>query len=231
MAKKKRASKKASPAVRYRTKTVTKYRTRRAPLRVKRKSAKRRDDSLNLNKIIRGSVAAGFGMVVAKVAVNKLTSGGSETERWSWPNIFMAAGSALVVAFAGGALLKLKKPTVATIAMGGVGLAIYKIFTTKIAPKWGWTESWFGADEEIDPAMLGFGAEEYDVLDYDSGVGSLPGQTMLGATNAGGLTVPFNPYMGATDTGGREVPFNPYMGSADYGKMSRRIASGYPGSY
>lgn len=230
MAKKRKAKKKASPAVRYRTKTVTKYRTRRAPLRIKTKTIRRRDESLNLNKIVRGSIAAGFGMVVAKVAVNKLTSGGSETERWSWPNIFMAAGSALVVAFAGGALLKLKKPTVATIAMGGVGLALYKIFTTKLAPKWGWTESWFGGEDEIDPAMLGYGADEIDVLDYDSGVGSLPGQVM-GATNAGGLSVPFNPYMGATDTGGKVLPYNPYMGAADYGQMSRRVASGYPGSY
>lgn len=233
MAKPKKAKKKAtSPATRWRTRTVTKYRSRRAPLKVRRRKSNpgRRDDSLDVRKIVRASLAAGCGMIIAKVAVNKLTEGGSETERWSWQNIFMAAGSALVVAFAGGALLKLKKPTVAYIAIGGVGLAFYKVFTTKIAPRWAFTESWFGADEgvDIDPAFLGDGG--IDVLDYEPGYGALPGQG-IGETGSGGRVVPFNPNMGATGSGGRTVPFNPNMGETDFGTMSRRIASGYPGSY
>lgn len=214
-------------------KTVIKYR-KKAGRVSKRIFRARRDDSLEMRKLIRGSIAVGVGMVVAKAAVNKLTAGGSETERWSWPNIMMAAGSALVVAFAGGAILKLKKPTVAMVAMGGIGLALYKIFTTKLAPRWSWSESWFGGEDEIDPAMLGTGAranDEIEVFDYEA-AGALPGQ-MLGQTNAGGLVVPYNPYMGMgqTDSGGRLVPYNPNMGADNYGQLSRRLAAGYPGSY
>jgi hypothetical protein len=234
MAKKKAKKRVAkSPATRWRTRTVTKYKTRRAPMKVKRRSPSRsREDHLNIQKIVRGSIAAGVGMVIAKVAVNKLTSGGSETERWSWPNIMMAGGAAMVAAFAGGALFKLKKPTTAMIATGGVALAVYKIFTTKLAPKWGWSESWFGADEDvaIHPDFLGAEEDEFEVVDYQPNVGYLPGQ--VGATDAGGMVVPFNANMGSTDAGGMTVPYNPNMGSAEsYKAAQRRVAAAYPGSY
>ena len=215
MARKKtsRKRKSSSPATRWRTRTVTKYRTRRAPKRAA-KRIRRREEPLNIAKIVRGSVAAGAGMVIAKVAVNKLTAGGSETERWSWPNIFMAGGAALIAAFAGGALFKLKKPTVALVATGGVALAMYKVFTCKIAPKWGWSESWFGADEPvIHPDFLGAGEDEFEVLDYQPVNGS------LGA--GGGELVPFVPAMGSTNSGGQTVQYDPYMGAA----------ANYPGSY
>lgn len=187
--------------------------SRRAAYRVSSNSG---SDTLEIRKIIRGSVAAAAGMLIAKVAVNKLTPGGSETERWSWPNIAMAAGSSIAVAFALGAIFKLKKPTVAMIAVGGGALAAYKLFTTKLAPKWGWSESWFGADENaIHPDFLGAGADEFEVVDYsasmpaDQSVGYIPG---VGATNAGGKVVPYNPNMGATNAGGKVVPYNPNMG-------------------
>jgi hypothetical protein len=187
---------------------------------------------LNIQKIVRGSVAAGVGMVIAKVAVNKLTTGGSETERWSWPNIFMAGGASMVAAFAAGALFKLKKPTVALVATGGVALALYKVFTCKIAPKWGWSESWFGADDDVNihPDFLGAGEDEFEVVDYEPSVGYLPGQ--YGATDSGGQVVAFNPNMGAANTGGQVVPFNPNMGFGDsYQAASRRVAGDYPGGY
>jgi len=232
MAKRKTRKKSASPVTRWRTRTVTKIKTRRAPRRrVAKRVTRRREEPLNFQKVIRGSIAAAAGMVIAKAAVNKLTAGGSETERWSWPNIAMAAGSAMVAAFAGGALLKLKKPTVAMVATGGVALAVYKIFTTKLAPKWGWSESWFGADDvAIHPDFLGAGEDEYEVLDYQAnGVGYLPG---YGATDSGGQLVPFNPSMGASDAGGQVVSFNPNMGAAnDYRLLQRKVAASYPGSY
>ena len=183
---------------------------------------------MNVSKIVRASAAAAFGMVVAKVAVNKLTEGGSETVRWTWPNIFMAAGSSLVVAFAAGALFKLKKPTVALIATGGCALALYKIFTCKLAPKWGWTESWFGADEDVIHPDFMSAADEYETIDYTpSNVGYLPGQVGLGATNTGGRVVAYNPNMGATDTGGNVVPYNPNMGQIDYSQYSQRVEAAY----
>ena len=232
MPKKKKTIRKKNPATRWRTRTVTKYRTRSASKRVAKRVSRRREEPLNIGKIIRGSVAAGAGMVIAKVAVNKLTAGGSETERWSWPNIFMAGGAALVAAFAGGALLKLKKPTVALVATGGCALALYKVFTCKIAPKWGWSESWFGADEDaIHPDFLGAGEDDFEVIDYEPSVGYLPGQG-VGDTDAGGQVVAYNPNMGATDTGGQVVAFNPNMGAAgEFRTLQRRVANAYPGSY
>lgn len=221
------APRRAKTRTRTVTQYVTRYRQRRAAKRVSR--PRRIDDSLQIGKIVRGSFAAAFGMIVAKVSVNKLTSGGSETELWSWPNIFMAAGSSIVVAFACGTLLKMKKPTVAMIAMGGVGLSFYKAFTTKFAPQWTWTKDWFGADADINPELMGAG--EFEVVDYAPAMGAMPGQAMLGATNAGGQTVPFNPAMGATDSGGQLVAYNPNMGAADYAQLSRRTARAYPGSY
>jgi hypothetical protein len=227
---KKRAKRRAAPAPvnRWRTRTVTKYRTRRAALKARRRPHARREEPMNVSKIVRASASVAFGMVVAKVAVNKLTQGGSEKEAWSWPNIFMAAGSSLVVAFAAGALFKLKKPTVALIATGGCALALYKIMTCKLAPKWGWTESWFGADEDvIHPDFLG-AADEFEVIDYTpKNVGYLPGQVGMGATNTGGRVVAYNPNMGATDTGGQVVPYNPNMGATDYSLYSQRVDAAY----
>lgn len=214
MAKKSKARRKKSesPATRWRTKTVTKWRTRsrRAAYRVKR-AAKSRTENLDIKKIVRGSIAAAAGMLIAKAAVNKLTPGGSETERWSWPNIAMAAGSSIAVAFALGAMFRFKKPTVAWIAVGGGALAAYKAFTCKLAPKWGWSESWFGAEDEIDPTYLG--ADEFDVVDYSpTPMGYIPG---MGATMSPAPLVPYNPYMGATDGGGKVVQYNPNMGQVD----------------
>lgn len=233
MARKKSSKRRAAPrAPRTRTKTVKsvvyRYRQRRAAQRTGHRVT--RDDSLNIGKIVRGSFAVGFGMIIAKVATNKLTAGGSETEKWTWPNIFMSGAASMVAAFVCGALFKAKKPTVALIAMGGVGLALYKMFTTKFAPQWGWTSSWFGADSDINPEL--FGADDFEVVDYAPEVsyGNLPGQIM-GATDSGGQLVAYNPAMGATDTGGRTVAYNPAFGADDYGAMSRRIASSYPGSY
>ena len=210
MPKKRKARK--SPATRWRTRTVTKYRTRarRAAYRVKRAA---RAENLDIKKILRGSIAAAAGMLIAKAAVNKLTPGGSETERWSWPNIAMAAGSSIAVAFALGAIFKFKKPTVAYIAVGGGALAAYKAFTCKLAPRWGWSESWFGADEEIDPTYLG--ADEFEVMDYTPGMetmGYIPG---MGATMSPARLVDYNPNMGATDGGGKVVQYNPNMGQVE----------------
>jgi hypothetical protein len=215
-----------SPKTRWKTKTITKWRERKVPMLLKRRP--RREESLSVAKIIRASAAAAFGMVVAKVAVNKLTEGGSEKIAWTWSNIFMAAGSSLVFAMAAGALFKLKKPTVALVATGGCALAVYKIFTCKLAPKWGWTESWFGADEDvISPDLMGAG-NEFEVLDYTPrNVGYLPGQVGMGATNTGGRVVAFNPNMGATDTGGQVVPFDPNMGQTDYSLYSQRVEAAY----
>jgi hypothetical protein len=239
---KKRGRKKGSTSrggVRYRTRTVTKYKYRNKPKKRAAYRVKRRESNdLDIKKIVRGSVSVAIGMVVAKAAVNKLTEGGSEQVRWTWPNIATAAASSMVAAFALGALFKLKKPTVGLIAAGGVSLAMYKAFTCKLAPKWGWSESWFGADEDvinpallgqdnIHPDFLGYGAEpEIDVMEYEEvpEYGQLPGE-MYGygaATESGGQVVPYDPSMGAaTESGGQVVPYNPAFG----------MAANYPGGY
>lgn len=223
MAKKKRSTAK-KPSIKYRTrtKTITKYRNRpkKAAKRVYRRGS---TETLQLGKVFRAAGAVSIGMVIAKVAVNKLTEGGSEKMAWTWPNIFMAAGSSVVAAFILGAF-GIKKPTVALVAVGGVGLALYKTFTCKIAPKWAWSEDWFGADDvPIDPAFLG---EEIDVVDYEpGGVGYLPG---VGYTEAGGQVVPYNPNMGATNAGGQVVPYNANMGAANtYKNIVNRSRSVY----
>lgn len=229
MAKKrrKRRSTPRKPKVQYRTrtKTVTRYRSRpkRNPVRRKRGST----EALQLGKVFRSAGAVSVGMLIAKVAVNKLTEGGSEKVGWTWPNIFMAAGSSVVAAFVLGAF-GIKKPTVALIAVGGVGLALYKTLTCKVATKWAWSEDWFGADEDtvaIDPAFLGEG--EVDVIDYEpaAGYGYIPG---VGATDGGGMVVPYNPNMGATQGGGMVVPYNPQMGAANiYSQIGARAKNMY----
>jgi len=211
------AAKKKKPnrKIVYRTKEKIKYRTRNKV--VAKRIYRKKDDSLDIKKIVRGSVSVAIGMVIAKAAVNKLSDGGSETDKWSWGNIATAAASGLVASFALGALFKLKRPTVGYIAAGGVALAMYKAFTTKLAPKWGWSESWFGAEDDIHPDFLGAGDEEFDVVDYegidDGGYGALE-------TNSGGQVVDYNPNMGAA---------SPAV--TDMRQVGNRIASAYPGSY
>jgi hypothetical protein len=228
----KKSTAKKVPTVRYRTrtKTITKYRKRgtsKAAHRVSRKTST--SDALNLAKIFRGAGAVSIGMIIAKVAVNKLTEGGSEKMGWTWPNIFMAAGASIVGAFVLGAF-GIKKPTVAMVAIGGVGLSVYKIFTCKVAPKWGWTESWFGADEDtmIHPDFLGEG--EIDVVDYEpADMGYIPG---VGGTGGGGMLVDYNPNMGATNAGGQMVDYNPNMGALNpYQQMGRRSRGYYRNAY
>jgi hypothetical protein len=235
MARKKGKKRKSSGGVRYRTRTrtVTKWRTRSKRKKSAAYRVKRRDNNeLDVKKIVRGSFAVAIGMVVAKAAVNKLTEGGSEQVRWTWPNIATAAASSLVAAFTLGAVFKLKKPTVGLIAAGGVSLAMYKAFTCKLAPKWGWSESWFGADEDvINPALLGqdihpdfLGAGgEIEVMEYEpvTDYGQLPGEMYGAATQSGGQVVPYDPTFGATDSGGQQVPYNPAFG----------MAGNYPGGY
>lgn len=229
MAKKKRTTKR-KPSIKYRTrtKTITKYRARPKRRAAKRVSRRGSTEALQLGKVFRAAGAVSIGMVIAKVAVNKLTEGGSEKVAWTWPNIFMAAGSSVVAAFILGAF-GVKKPTVALIAVGGIGLALYKTFTCKIATRWAWSESWFGADEvSIDPNYLG---EEIDVVDYEpgSGVGYIPG---VGATDAGGQLVPYNPNMGATNAGGQLVPYNPNLGAGNiYQQIGARARGMYRNSY
>lgn len=230
--KKSTAAKSPKTKTRYRDRIVYRYRAAKKKYAARRASKRGNSpaDAFNMGKIVRGAAAASVGMVVAKACVNKLTEGGSETQRWSWANIFMAAGSSLVAAFALGALLRLKRPTVAMIAAGGVALAMYKIFTCKLAPQWTWTESWFGADEDlINPALRGYGEE--DVIDYEP-VGQLPGYSGMGYTNAGGQVVAFDPTMGATDAGGQVVPFNPAMGSAENDiATARRVTAAYSSGF
>jgi hypothetical protein len=206
MAKKRKPS---VPKYKTRTKVITKVRNRR---RKTAKTIRRRktstSEALNLGKIFRAAGAVSLGMVVAKVAVNKLTAGGSEKEAWSWPNIFMAAGSSVVAAFILGAF-GLRKPTVALIAVGGVGLALFKTMTCKIATRWPITDEWFGEDNALPSEMMG--ADEFEVVDYT------PGE-MLGQTNAGGRLVPSAAWMGATEAtegGGQLVAPMPGMGSVE----------------
>jgi hypothetical protein len=229
MPKKKRTTKR-KPSIKYRTrtKTIKVYRSkpkRRAAKRVYRRGS---TEALQLSKVFRAAGAVSIGMVIAKVAVNKLTEGGSEKVAWTWPNIFMAAGSSVVAAFILGAF-GVKKPTVALIAVGGIGLALYKTFTCKIASRWAWSESWFGADEvSLNPNYLG---EEIDVVDYEPGsvVGYIPG---VGATDAGGQLVPYNPNMGATNSGGQVVPYNPNLGAGNiYQQIGARARGMYRNSY
>lgn len=236
MAKKgKKKSVGSKPKTKTRTRTVTKWKTRN-PAKKKGKArarAKRGIAALDIASALRGSVALMAGMVAAKAAVNKITAGGSETERWSWPNIATAALTGFLAAFLLGAVFNLPQRVTSLIFMGGLALSLYKLFTTKVAPKWGWTEQWFGADEDINPALLGgygYGAgegeidifepitgadDEYDVVD---GYGYGAGEEDLDDTDrmleqmgyAGNELVSYDPAMG--NYGGEIVPFRPEMG-------------------
>lgn len=224
MAKKKAKKKGTGEKIRYRTRTKNVVRYRNRPKTAAKKVSRKRSsggtsDALNLGRVFRAAGAVSLGMIVAKVAVNKLTDGGSEKIAWSWPNIFMAAGSSVVAAFIMGAF-GMKKPTVSLVAIGGVGLALYKTFTCKVAPRWAFTEDWFGADDDSIP--MGYGADdELEVVDFE------PALTGYGATDGGGRVVARNPYMGeSTGGGGHLVSRNPTMGSNDYRNISQasRIA-------
>ncbi len=259
---KKGSSKKSGGAkTRYRTKTVTKWRTRNPATKSSRgyrakSSAKRGFAALDIGNAFRGSIALVGGMVIAKVAVNKITSNGSETERWSWPNIATAALAGFLGAFILGAVFRLPQHTTRYIFMGGLALAAYKAFTCKIAPQWAWTTSWFGADEDVNPALLGmgaegeidifapvpvsgYGAETYEVVDgYGEESGEIGQDTnqMLTAMGYAGSLSPYNPAMGGTLS-----PVSPEMGfgaiSAYPSDVTQRAANlvrsskAYPGSY
>lgn len=217
-------SKKTTPSIRYRVKEKVKYRYRnsrpkKAPYRSRRKDS----PELDLKKIIGGSFFVAIGMITSKAAVNKLTEGGSEQIRWTWPNIATAAASSTIAAFLFGAVLKLKKPTVGYIAGGGIALAMYKAFTCKLAPRWTWSESWFGADEdiEINPEFLG--AATPDTAEFEV----VEESPMLGA--AGGQLVQYDPSMG--DAGGQVVPYDRSMGQVDELQEVGRRQAAYPGSY
>jgi len=226
------------------------YRYRPAPKRrTAARNVRRRDENIDLKKVVRGSVSVAIGMVIAKAAVNKLTEGGDEQTRWSWPNIAMAAASSIIAAFILGAVFKLKKPTIGLIAAGGVSLAMYKAFTCKLAPKWGWSESWFGADDEIHPDFLGAGqdgSEAIEVVDYEPADVGEASSYWGQSTDSGGQVVNYNPAMGydpnmgavETNAGGQVVPWVPSMGAAeapgsigDLRQVSARVAQSYPGSY
>lgn len=245
---KKGGRKRSTPKTRTRTRTVTKWKTRtRNPgkPRTMRSRAKSGLAALDIGHAIRGSIALVGGMILAKVAVNKITSNGSETERWSWPNIATAALAGFLGAFILGAVFKLPRQTTSYIFMGGLALAVYKAFTCKIAPQWTWTTTWFGQDEDVNPALLGAGGEidvfepvpvdgsgEYEVVD---GYGQ-DSQEVLNQMGFAGNLVPYNPQMGDTLS-----PVYPEMGfgglspypagidqrAADLVKMSKA----YPGSY
>jgi hypothetical protein len=252
MAKKKGGKKKGSSKAKTktRTKTVTKWRYRNPPKKKKgggRGRAKRGFAALDVGKALRSSVALMAGMVAAKAAVNKITAGGSETELWSWPNIATAALTGFLAAFLLGAVFNLPRSTTSLIFMGGLALSMYKLFTTKVAPKWGWTQTWFGADDEIHPALLGAGgeidiyepitgADEYEVYD---GYGDDSEELLNEMGYAGSELVPYNPSMGS-----EVVPVYPEMGyyGADdlspypsaLNESARQLAvaaKSYPGSY
>jgi len=233
------------------TRTVTQVRYRKPPKRRRkasyRPSAKRGIAGIDLQDAVKGSLALSFGMIAAKAAVNKVTAGGSETERWSWPNIATAAISGFLVSFAAGSLLNLKQSTTRMIFMGGLTLAMYKAFTTKLAPQWGWTESWFGADDDIHPDFLGTDQAihpEFMGDIYDPVVGTEPTEAetneMLEGMGGGfaGELVPYDPAMGEDlvpydpAMGESLVPVVPEMGSSDRAKtLNRKSKAAYPGSY
>jgi len=249
MAKKKSGGKKKSSGktkYKTRTKTVTKWRTRN-PKKKKRSGgrAKRGFAALDIGKAFRGSVALVAGMVAAKAAVNKITAGGSETERWSWPNIATAALTGFLAAFLLGAVFNLPRSTTSMIFMGGLALSLYKAFTTKLAPQWGWSESWFGAEDEIHPDLLGAGgeidifepitgADDFEV--YDGYAADDDSDEMLDQMGfAGNELTAYDPSMGEV------VPFYPEMGQDDLSpyppainERARQLAiasRAYPGSY
>lgn len=214
MAKKRRGrkTKAEKPKFRYRTKTkvIRRYIKSRAEKRVSRRRSQTVGESMNLAKVFRAAGAVSIGMIIAKVAVNKLTEGGSEKEAWTWPNIFMAAGASVVAAFILGAF-GVRKPCVILIAVGGIGLALFKVFTCKIAPKWGWTESWFG-ETDVSPGL------DLEVADYEPAAG-------IGA--GGGMLVPMNPAMGQSGGGGQLVAMNPTMGQSDYSQITKQAQMMY----
>jgi hypothetical protein len=217
MAKKRSKKKGGAGKIRYRTRVNNVIRYRRPKKTAAKRISRRKSsvsESLNLARIFRASGAVALGMVVAKVAVNKLTEGGSEKMAWTWPNIFMAAGSSVVAAFILGAF-GMKKPTVALVAVGGVGLALYKTFTCKVAPRWGWTEDWFGEDEH---PYIPYGADDdLEVVDFEA----------INGTEGGGRLVARNPYMGSTSGGGRLVDRNPTMGAGDYRSIAAQSRMAY----
>jgi hypothetical protein len=230
-----------------RTKTVTKWRTRNPAKKMKsggRARARRGFAALDIGAAFRSSIALVGGMIVAKAAVNKITAGGSETELWTWPNIATAALASFLAAFMLGAVFNLNVNVTRLIFTGGLVLAMYKTFTTKIAPKWGWTQTWFGADEDVNPALLGagpegqidifepvpmtnVGADTYEVVD---GYGQNEMLTEMGF--AGNLT-PYNPTMGYLSPPVPEMGnLSPYPASVDSAARALvRGSSAYPGSY
>jgi hypothetical protein len=218
------AAKKSSSAPKTRTIEKIRWKTRKpAKKTMAKKQVKRGTATADIGRVIRDGAAAAVGMVMAKIAVNKLTEGGSETDLWSWPNIFMAAASSMIGGFAVGTLLGLKKITIAMIGLGGVALAFYKMITTKFAQKWEWSKSWLGADEDDTLIAPEFQGSILETTNYSPSVGQLPGY--MGETDSGGRMVPFDPRFGATDSGGRMVPSDPRFGQDSSDPMSARATA------
>jgi hypothetical protein len=257
----KKSSKKSKHRAPAHTRTITKWRTRN-PGKPNRGGGMRRARqglaALDIGAAFRGAVAIAGGMLIAKAAVNKITAGGSETELWSWPNIATAALAGFVAAFVLGAVFNLNQVCTRFIFMGGLALALFKAFTTKLAPKWGWTQTWFGADEDVNPALLGAGAgggeidiyepipvgdEQYEVVD-GYGYGDEGTNQVLQEMGFAGQLSPYNPAMGAltpyNPALGNVSPVNPTMGTSyspydpsvtQAAQQLVRGSSAYPGSY
>ena len=111
---------------------------------------------MRVGQAARNVVPLFLGALTAKIAVNKFTEGGSETQRWTWSNVGVAVLSGFVVALGASAVFGAKYKVAQRILEGAMLITAYKAFTTQLAPKWGWTETWFGADDdEIHPDLLG----------------------------------------------------------------------------
>ena len=119
---------------------------------------------VNMFGAVKSTVPLLFGALAAKFTAKKFASGGAESDNWTWKNHLLALTGGLVASFATGAILK-KRGAAQKVFEGALLLVAYKVFTGEIAPTNQSLESWFGADEDIDPyAGLGDGLGDFGEL-------------------------------------------------------------------
>lgn len=153
----KRRKKARKTIVKYRTRPVTKWRTRYKVIKPKAKRvAKTLIGGINVGGALKDLFPLFCGALAAKFAAKKFAEGGAETENWTWKNYGWGILGMGIAAVGTSAIFRGRRNVAQKVFEGGLLLLTYKLFTNELAPRSEYLESWFGEDEDIYPDMSGY---------------------------------------------------------------------------
>lgn len=141
------------------TKTVVRYRTKKAPAKRRvRRAIGKTIAGVNVWGALQSALPMMIGALAGKFAAKKFADGGAEGEDWTWKNYGLALAGGMGAAVATSAIFKGRPGTAQKVAEGALMLVLYKIATGEIAPQNETLSSWFGEDDELAPEYQGVGA-------------------------------------------------------------------------